>query len=94
MAAYIIADAAITDLKQHEAYRKLSSAAMAAHGARILVRGGATTLLEGRAPGRIVVLEFDNRDRAQAFYDSEEYRRARAARVGAAVVNMIIVDGV
>jgi len=31
---------------------------------------------------------------ARAFYDSAEYRKARAAREGAAIMNMLIVEGV
>jgi uncharacterized protein (DUF1330 family) len=93
MAAYIIADVEITNPAQYEEYRKWSSAAIAAHGVKTLVRGGTIRLLEGRAPGRVVVLEFTDRIKAQAFYDSAEYAKARAARVGAANMNMFIVDG-
>jgi uncharacterized protein (DUF1330 family) len=94
MASYIIADVEVTNPTQYEEYRKWSSAALTAHGVRILVRGGHTTLLEGRAPGRIVVLEFRDAAHARKFYESSEYVRARAARDGAAIMNMIIVDGV
>ncbi|KAK81662.1 PF07045 domain protein [Bordetella holmesii CDC-H635-BH] len=44
-------------------------------------------------PGRTVVLEFPTMAAAQAFYDSWQYRRARNAREGAAVMNMFIVQG-
>ncbi len=94
MAAYIIADVEVTDPEQYGEYRKLSSAAFEAHGVQPLARGGATERLEGRDPGRIVVLRFESMDAAKAFYDSPEYRKARAAREGAAVMNMLIVEGV
>ena len=93
MPAYILADVDVTDPEQYAEYRKLSSAAFDAHGITPLVRGGRTVKLEGREPGRVVVIPFDSVEAAQAFYDSAEYRRARVARDGAADLNMIIVDG-
>lgn len=94
MPAYIIADVTVTDPVQYEQYRTLSSRAMQEHGAEVLVRGGATTPLEGREPARVVVLKFADRAAAQAFYDSETYRQARAARAQAANMNMFIVEGI
>ncbi len=94
MAAYILADVQITDPAQYDEYRKWANQAIAAHGAKILVRGGATERLEGREPGRIVVLEFADRAHARAFYESDEYRKAIAARTNAAVMNMLIVEGI
>lgn len=94
MPAYIIADVTVTDPVQYEQYRTLSSRAMQEHGAEVLVRGGATTHLEGREPARVVVLKFADRAAAQAFYDSETYRQARAARANAAAMNMFIVEGI
>ncbi len=94
MAAYIVADVEITDPEQYAAYRALSSAAFEAHGVQPLARGGRTERLEGREPGRIVVLSFASMDAARAFYDSPEYRKAREARKDAAIMNMLIVEGV
>lgn len=94
MPAYILADVDVTNPEQYAEYRKLSSAAFEAHGVTPLARGGRTVTLEGREPGRIVVLRFDSVEAAQAFYDSPEYAKARKAREGAAVMNMIIVEGV
>jgi uncharacterized protein (DUF1330 family) len=93
MPAYIIADVEVTDPTQYEDYKKLSTAAMQAHGAEVLVRGGRTEPLEGRAPHRVIVLRFPSVEAARAFYDSPEYARARAARAGAAIMNMFIVEG-
>ena len=93
-AAYILADVEVTNPEQYANYRALSSAAFEAHGVKPLARGGRTVTLEGRDPGRIVVLPFESVEAAQAFYDSPEYRKAREARAGAAVMNMIIVEGV
>ena len=93
--AYILANVTVTNPTQYEDYRKFSSLAMQAHGAEVCVRGGAVTVLEGDwAPERVVLLKFPSHDAAQAFYDSPEYGRARQAREGAAVMRMVLIDGV
>jgi len=94
MSAYIIADVTVTHPQQYEDYKRLSTLAMRAYDAKVLVRGGETRRLEGREPGRTVIMEFPSMAAAQAFYDSAQYRRARNARAGAAVMNMFIVQGV
>ncbi|MCW5220582.1 DUF1330 domain-containing protein [Verminephrobacter aporrectodeae] len=91
---YIIASVTVTDPAQYEEYRKWSSLAMQAHGAEVCVRGGKVQVLEGDwDPGRTVVLKFPSVEAARAFYDSPEYRKARAARAGAAVMRMVCVEG-
>ena len=93
--AYIIAQIEVTNPTQYEEYKKWSSAAMQVHGAEVCVRGGAVEPLEGNwAPTRVVVLKFDSFEKAKAFHDTPEYRRAREARAGAAIMNMIAVEGV
>jgi len=94
MSAYIIADVTVTHPHQYEDYKRLSTLAMRAYDAKVLVRGGDARRLEGREPGRTVIMEFPSMAAAQAFYDSAQYRRARNARAGAAVMNMFIVQGV
>ena len=93
MSAYIIAEVTVTKPAQYEDYKRLSTLAMRAYDAKVLVRGGETKHLEGRKPGRTVVMEFPSMTADQAFYDSWQYRRARNAREGAAVMNMFIVQG-
>jgi uncharacterized protein (DUF1330 family) len=95
MTAYVLVDCDVTDPVRYEEYRKLAPAAIAQYGGRYLVRGGASTVLEGDwQPKRIVVLEFPDADAARRFYDSPEYRAARAVRDGAAAMNIVVVDGV
>lgn len=91
--AYIIANVQVTDPEQYKVYQQFSSQAISEHKANILVRGGEVEALEGDVPGRTVVLEFPSRAAARAFYDSETYRQARAARRDAANMTMFIVEG-
>jgi uncharacterized protein (DUF1330 family) len=94
MAAYLLVDCKVTNPAQYEQYKKLAQVAVAQHGGRYIVRGGETVVLEGSwQPNRMVVLEFPDLEQARAFYDSPEYRTARAARAGAASMNMVAVAG-
>ena len=93
--AYILANVTVTDAQQYEEYKKLSTLAMQAHGAEVCVRGGATEVLEGDwSPNRVVLLKFPSMEKARAFYDSPEYKKAIAARQGAAVMRMVAIEGV
>jgi uncharacterized protein (DUF1330 family) len=93
--AYIIANVTVTDPQQYEEYKKWSSAAIQAHGVEVCVRGGNVEVLEGDwSPTRLVVLKFPSVEAARRFNDSPEYGRARASRQGAAVMRMVLVEGV
>ncbi len=95
MSAYIIANVRVTDPTQYEDYKTFSTLAMQAHGAEVCVRGGPSQVLEGDwTPDRLVVLKFPSVEKARAFYDSPEYGRARQARAGAAVMRMVVVEGI
>ncbi len=94
-AGYIIANVSVTNPVQYEDYKKWSSQAMQAHGAEVLVRGGKVEVIEGDwAPDRLVILKFPSVSAAKAFDASPEYGKARSARQGAAVMRMIVVEGV
>jgi uncharacterized protein (DUF1330 family) len=92
--AYIVVDAKSTDPERMAEYRSLSATAVAAFGGRFLVRGGDYEVLEGHwQPQRLVVIEFDNKETAKAFYDSPEYVAARERRAGVSSFDMVLVEG-
>ena len=93
--AYILASVTVTNPGQYEEYKKLSSAAMKAHGAEVCVRGGRVAVLEGDwAPERVVLLKFPSVEAPRKFNDSVEYGAARKSRQGAAVMRMVLIEGV
>ena len=93
--AYIIANVRVTNPEQYEEYKKWSTAAFAAHKAEICVRGGKVEVMEGDwQPERVVIAKFPSVDAAKAFYDSAEYLKARKAREGAAIMRLVVVEGV
>jgi uncharacterized protein (DUF1330 family) len=94
MVAYVIVDIEITDAQRFEEYKRLAQLSVAAYGGRYLARGGRTRPLEGEwRPPRLVILEFDSLERAQAWYESLEYRQAREARRSAATFRMLVTEG-
>ena len=93
--AYIIANVDVTNPEQYEEYKRLSTIAMKAHGAEVCIRGGQVEVLEGDwTLKRMVMLKFPSMEAARAFNQSVEYDAARKARVGIAVMRMILVEGV
>jgi uncharacterized protein (DUF1330 family) len=94
MAAYLIVDVEVRDQEAYEEYRKLVPASLLPYDGRFIVRGGATETLEGNwQPGRIIIIEFPTAERAKAWWDSDEYRIAKAKRQRSASTQMILVEG-
>ncbi len=95
-AAYVLVEMKLTDPEQYKQYMAAAPATVAAAGGEYLARGGRSEVLEGDwQPGRVAVLKFPSFEAAQAWYDGEQYRAARAKRKGATeYFNMIVVEGV
>lgn len=95
MPAYIIAQLKITDPQGFEEYRKLVPGTIAQYGGKYIVRGGRIEVLEGQAaPERLVIIEFENAERAKQWWSCEEYREAKALRHRTAQTELIVVEGV
>lgn len=95
MHAYVIVEISIHDPELYEEYKKLTPASIAAFGGRFIVRGGATVSMEGDwKPQRVVITEFPSVQKAQEWWQSEGYEKAKKIRHGSADTKMIIVEGV
>jgi uncharacterized protein (DUF1330 family) len=95
MSAYIIVDLEITDPVNYEEYKKLAGDTVEKYGGKYIVRGGNCETLEGDwNPKRIVVLQFDDVERAKAWLNSPEYAEPRQMRHRTATTRMIVVEGV
>ena len=95
MSAYVIAEIEVTDPEKFEEYRKLVPPTIETFGGRYVVRGGALETLEGDwQPRRIVIIEFDDAERAKAWHGSELYAPARALREASTNSRVIVVEGV
>ncbi|MEX0958640.1 MAG: DUF1330 domain-containing protein [Burkholderiales bacterium] len=95
MSAYLIAEVEVRDPQGYDEYRKLVGPTLQKHGGKFLVRGGKVETLEGDwNPKRVVVLEFENVEKARQWYDSPEYRVARDIRQKASDGKFVLVEGV
>ena len=95
MAAYVIANIDVKDPEGYKEYSKLSRPAMEKYGGKAIVRNGQVDVKEGNlVPKRFVILEFESMEKAREYYDSPEYRAARAIREKYATADLLIVEGV
>jgi uncharacterized protein (DUF1330 family) len=95
MPAYLIVYIEVTDAEKIKQYQAATPAAIAKHGGRFVVRGGAKVTVEGPQENRrVVVVEFPSMEQAQKFWNSPEYKHCIGLRQGAAVFHAVIADGV
>ena len=95
MPAYVIADVDIDDPDTYKEYTAGVPASLAPYGGRFVVRGGAYEVLEGAwEPGRVVVIEFPDRDAALGWWNSDDYTELVKIRRSASTARILVVDGV
>jgi len=82
MPAYYIAEHIITDPAKFEEYRVKVGPMIECHGGRYLTRGGSHQFPEAPhwKPERVVIIEFPDMDRLNAWYHSAEYQPLFALR--------------
>jgi uncharacterized protein (DUF1330 family) len=79
--AYVIAEIDVTDQEGYaKEYLPPASKALLDNGAKYLARGSKTASIKGEPPKRIVLLIFENFDRAQAAFNSAAF--VEAAKIG------------
>jgi uncharacterized protein (DUF1330 family) len=75
-------------------YLQRIDATLAPFGGRFIVHGGEVEVLEGGWPGHLIIIEFPDRGRARAWYNSDAYQEIVALRTGNSASDVIMVDGV
>ena len=94
MPAYVVIQAEVTDPVQFKQYQELAGPAVRKYGGRVLAAGGNFESLEGTWPRpTLVILEFASLEKAKDWYDSPEYQEAIVAREGAAVFDLVAIEG-
>jgi uncharacterized protein (DUF1330 family) len=95
MAAYWLSRCIVHDPVQYKKYTDRVPAIIAAHGGRVLARGGRYRIMEGpEVFHRFVVIEFPTLEAGVACFQSREYVEAASfRRGGAGVVENVIVEG-
>jgi uncharacterized protein (DUF1330 family) len=95
MKAYVIANIRVHDPERMKAYLQLATPVVTSFGGRYLARGGALQNLEGDPEYfRTVILEFPDVASVHNWWNSPDYREAKALREAAATTEMIVVEGV
>lgn len=94
MVAYWIAHVTVTDEAEYKKYAALATGAIAAHGGEFLARGGRHIQLEGTDRPRNVVVRFPSLDAAESCYRSDAYQAALVHANGAAIRDLVIMEGV
>jgi uncharacterized protein (DUF1330 family) len=92
--AYYIAEFKIIDPEGMKPYSARVASTFEPYGGRYIVRGGKIAPLEGEGPDkRMVVIEFDSMEKAQAWYDSPAYAQLKPIRHKNAISRVYIVEG-
>ena len=94
MAAYIIANVSINNPTRYADYTALTPGIIKKYKGEFVVRGGPVESLEWTTEEeRWVVLRFETKDAAKAFYYSEEYTAAKAISQEAASAQFLLLEG-
>jgi uncharacterized protein (DUF1330 family) len=75
-------------------YLERIDATLEPFGGRFIIHSGQADVLEGDWPGGLIVIEFPDRNRATAWYESPAYQEALHLRTDNSDGAAIIVDGV
>jgi uncharacterized protein (DUF1330 family) len=90
---YWIANIDVTDMDGYKAYVVANAIPFKQFGAHFLIRSGKSEAVEGKFRSRIVVIEFPSYDAALNCYQSPEYQKAKALRMGKGVGEIVVIEG-
>ncbi|MGA9762209.1 MAG: DUF1330 domain-containing protein [Gaiellaceae bacterium] len=95
MNVFVIAERVeVRDAAKLQQYLDGVSPTIESYGGRYQVVSGSVEVLEGEwRPPALVVFTFPSRERALAWWDSDEYAPLKALRREAAVYNFVLADG-
>lgn len=93
MAAYVISQIEVTNLEEYMKYASQTVACAEKFGGKFLVKGGSAEWIEGSGAERNVVIEFDSKDAAMAFYNSVEYQKILPIALASSNRSMVLVEG-
>ena len=90
---YVIAEVDVTDPATFQKYAEKAPGTIAQYGGHYVVRGGKFDSIEGDAPKRFVVIQFDSVEKAKAWEDSPEYDAIKPIRHSSAKSRVFIIEG-
>ena len=90
---YVIAEVDVTDPATFQKYAEKAPGTIAQYGGHYVIRGGKFDSIEGDAPKRFVVIQFDSVEKAKAWEDSPEYEAIKPIRHSSAKSRVFIIEG-
>jgi len=95
MSAYIVVDTKIENTDAYEEYKRLARPIAEQYGGVYRTRGGEMDIRQAElwSPTRVVIIEFPDMQRAQAFLDSDEYAPVQPMRLNNAQCTLFVIDG-
>ncbi|MEY9184464.1 uncharacterized protein (DUF1330 family) [Bradyrhizobium sp. USDA 326] len=94
MKAYLVLDLSVNDHAGFKTYIAEIPAFIAKHSGRYIVRGVEPTTIEGDwAPERLVIIEFADREKAQAFLDDPDIQPLFKLRQATTTSRLLLADG-
>lgn len=95
MSAYAIAHLRnVTPGQPIVEYLRRIDATLAPFGGKFRIHGGLADVLEGDWSGDLIMIEFEDRQRARGWYASPAYQQILPLRTGSSQGDVILLDGV
>jgi uncharacterized protein (DUF1330 family) len=93
MSAYLVYSYTVTNPEAYQGYPPAAMPTLAGHDVEILVADYESEPKEG-SPGSVtIVLRFESKDAARAWYDSEAYRAIKHLRTDNTDGSVVLCDG-
>jgi len=94
MKAYLVLDLTVNDFAGFRKYIAEIPAFIAKHSGRYIVQGVQPTLVEGDwKPERMVIIEFPEREKAEAFLGDPEIQDLFKVRYNTTTSKLVLADG-
>jgi uncharacterized protein (DUF1330 family) len=90
---YVVAEVDITDPATFKQYADKAPGTIEQYGGHYVIRNGKNTSIEGDAPKRFVVIQFESVEKAKAWEDSPEYTAIKPIRHKSAKSRVFIIEG-
>jgi uncharacterized protein (DUF1330 family) len=90
---YVVAEVDVTDPATFKQYSDKAPGTIEQYGGHYVIRNGKNTSIEGDAPKRFVVIQFESVEKAKAWEDSPEYTAIKPIRHSSAKSRVFIIEG-
>lgn len=93
MPAYVVAMMSVHDAETYRNYTDRTPPIVKKHGGRFLTRGEPVSTIEGKEyDGRMVLLEFPDKEHVESCFDDPAYQEAKEFRHAASTMHMLLLQ--